>query len=198
VAGVKGTKFDLVVLEDRTARAVVQEGAISVSAMGKDVEVHAGEGTLVKQGMPPEEPRKVLAAPVPSDLQQRYTALPVMVRYAAVEGAAGYHVLLTRDREGRDIVIDTTLSPGAAFSAPELENGTYYLQVRSIDSQGLEGMEGEPSAVLVQIEPKVEAPPPAPEPVPAPVPAESTPQVEERGMLEAVLGIICVIAVFVM
>jgi len=184
VAGTRGTRFGITVLEDRTTRAEVQEGTIGVSAMGKEVEVREGEGTIVKQGMPPEQPSRLLPRPVPADLKQQYTVLPVAVQFGRVDGAQRYRAALSRDRDGRDVVIEQVLSPGEPFQTEGLADGTYYLFAKSIDEKGLEGLEGEPAVLHVALERQ----PPAPQPVP------EVPRPPERTIGEAILTIIFVIA----
>ena len=184
VAGSRGTRFCLTVLEDRTTRAEVQEGTIGVSAMGTEVEVREGEGTIVKQGMPPSPPIRLLPLSAPTDLKPRYSAMPVVIQLASVEGARQYRAALTRDIEGRDVVAEQILAPGEAFQASGLEDGSYYLHLRSIDEQGLEGLEGEPSVVQVLLERQPPAPTPAPE----------MPQPPERSTGDAIILLIFVIA----
>jgi len=183
VAGTRGTRFGLTVLEDRTTRAEVQEGAIGVSAMGKEVEVREGEGTVVKQGMQPAAPSRLLPRPAPADLKQSYSAMPITIGLAHVEGARQHRAALSRDREGRDVAAEQVLAPGEAFQATDLQDGTYYLHLRSIDEQGLEGLESDPTVLQVRLE-LPPAPPPAPDMQKRP----------ERGVGEAVLTIIFVVA----
>ena len=184
IAGIKGTRFSLSVREDQTTQAVVHEGSIGVSAMGKDVEVQAGEGTSVKMGMPPETPKKLLPPSAPVDLRPEYAAMPVIVKLSPVEGAHRYSAALTRDREGRDIVTEQQLSPGEPFQATGLESGSYYLHTRSIDAGGIEGLEGEPALILVRIE----------RTQPAVQPAQEAPRPEEWSTIETLLILIMAIA----
>lgn len=187
VVGSRGTRFGLSVVEDRTTRADVQEGTIGVSAMGVEVEVREGEGTIVKQGMPPAQPSRLLPRPAPTDLKPRYTTMPLTIELARVEEAHQYRAALSRDHEGRDVVAEKVLAPGEAFQTADLQDGTYYLHLRSIDEQGLEGLEGEPSLVQVLLEQ-----PPAPQPVP------EVPQPPERSVGDAILTITFIIAAMLM
>ncbi|MDA8101151.1 MAG: FecR domain-containing protein [Nitrospiraceae bacterium] len=190
IAGVRGTRFDLMVADDRTTRAAVQEGSISVSSMGKEVTVGAGEGTMVKQDMPPQEPRKLLAAPSAVGQLPVYASLPVSLQISSVQGAVSYHALLSRDTEGKDIVMESMLEPGAAFQARELANGVYYLFLRSVDDQGMEGMEAAPSVIEVRVE---EQPAASPAPLVPPAPPAAPPATTGPGAFETAVTVLFIV-----
>lgn len=162
VAGSRGTEYSVSLPEDQIMRTAVEEGVVGVTAMGQEVLVNMGEGTIVRPGSPPEPPRKLLPPPAPSAPQERFDALPFELRFAAVEGAQLTRVVLSRDPAAEDVVLEQTVAGGDAVRVDALADGQYYVTVRSIDAGGIEGAASPPAALTMSLAPPVpESPPPA-------------------------------------
>jgi hypothetical protein len=161
VAAARGTKFRTSVDSSEAARSEVLEGTVDVEGMSRKVEVREGEGTLVRKGEPPIIPRKLLQPPVITNLKLIYRAIPIYFEFSRVEGAVSYRALLSRDNDFKDILKEQIIKPGGQFRVFEADDGTYFLQVRSIDDIGLEGQPSDTATIKVRINPMppmIEAP----------------------------------------
>ena len=69
------------------------------------------------------------------------------------EGAVSYRALLSKDSDFKDIVKEKTLNPGEPFMIYDINDGTYFLQVRGIDGLGLEGLPSDTSVIKIRINP---------------------------------------------
>lgn len=153
VAAARGTEFGVSVDAMETTRTEVLQGAIGVDAMAVTVEVNKGEGTLVRKNEPPLRPRKLLLPPSPLVVETLYRAVPLVLSFEQVSGAASYRVMLARDREIRDLIVDDVFMPGQSVNIAAVDDGLYFLQTRSIDSNGLEGVPSEPVSIRVRTNP---------------------------------------------
>jgi hypothetical protein len=138
--------------EAETTRSEVMSGVVGVGAMGRDVEMRENQGTLVNKGRPPLPPRELLPPPQVG-LHPPFNKLPLEIRFSGIPGAAAYRILLTRDREGRDIVREARIAPGVPLMIEGIEDGPYYVQGMSIDDAGLTGMPSQPVLLRVRVNP---------------------------------------------
>ena len=152
LAAMRGTEFRVSSDADKTTHLEVITGVVDVAAMGGDVEVKGHEGTAVKKGFPPIVPRKLLPPPQVV-LRPSFNKLPLEFRFTGIAGAAAYRVLVTRDREGRDIVREEIIKPDVLLSISDIEDGPYFIQVMSIDDAGIAGAGSEPTPFQVMINP---------------------------------------------
>jgi hypothetical protein len=162
VAGTRGTTFKVEVDPAETTRSSVLQGKIGVTAMERTVTVDEGEGTVAPKGSPPLPPRRLLPAPVPSQLESTYRSDTFRLEFAGPEKAASLRVMLTRDFAMKDVIREAVVKPGEPFSVTAITDGTYYLQALSIDDLGLEGPFSTPVPIEVRanpVAPNVQAPP---------------------------------------
>jgi hypothetical protein len=153
VAAPRGTEFRTAVDSEVNTRLEVLAGEVGVRAAKKAVDIKTGEGTLVKKGMPPAAPRKLLPPPTLIDFQPLYRTLPLEFRLEKVAGALLYRIMLARDRAFKDVVADRVVGPQDPPRISGIGDGTYYLQTRSIDDIGLEGISSTPKEVKVRVNP---------------------------------------------
>lgn len=153
VATARGTQYRTSVDNDNSMRSEVLEGKVDVEAMKLAVQVNKGEGTLVKKGERPLAPRKLLMPPIPLGLETIYKSFPMQLHFSRIEGAASYKIVMTRDKEIKDILKEGVIMPDAVFETSGLQDGYYYLQSTSIDSLGIEGLPLEPVAIKVRLNP---------------------------------------------
>lgn len=153
VAAARGTEFRTSVDADDSTRSEVLEGQIEVEAMRKKVKVEKEEGTVVKMGGLPLEPRKLLSPPQLVSMEPLFRTLPLRFKFAGVEGASSYRISLSGDREMKDILKESVTGKDALFEVSGLDDGAYYLQSTSIDNDGIEGLPLEPVIVNVRVNP---------------------------------------------
>jgi len=141
VAGLRGTSFRLNVAEDgKTLRNEVLAGGVGIQALGKEVMVGAGFGTLAQAGKPPEEPRPLLAAPDGGKLPARIVDAPARFVWSADPKAQAWRAQISRDADFRELVFDSVFwQPMATWREPAAD-GAYHLRLRAIDGAGLEGL----------------------------------------------------------
>jgi hypothetical protein len=153
VAAPRGTEFRTAVDSEVNTRLEVLAGVVGVRAAKKAVDIKTGEGTLVKKGMPPATPRKLLPPPALIDFQTLYRTLPLEFRLEKVAGARSYRIMIARDQTFKDVVVDRVVGPQDTPRIIGIDDGTYYLQTRSIDDIGLEGISSTPKEIKVRINP---------------------------------------------
>jgi hypothetical protein len=153
VAAPRGTEFRTAVDSDVNTRLEVLAGEVGVRAAKKAVDIKTGEGTLVKKGLPPAAPRKLLPAPDLIDFQPLYRTLPLEFRLGKVAGARSYRIMIARDQAFKDVVVDRVLGLQESPRIIGIDDGSYYLQTRSIDDIGLEGISSTPKEVKVRVNP---------------------------------------------
>jgi hypothetical protein len=153
VCAARGTLFRTSVDSAGDTRSEVLEGKAEVHAMMQKQEVFAGEGTLVRKGEPPLQPRKLLPPPEIMRDNKIYKTLPLGVAFSPVAGAVSFRISVSRDRDGREMVYEGVVRSGEAVAIQNLHDGTYYLHALSIDDVGLEGMPSVPEEVRVRVNP---------------------------------------------
>ena len=139
VAAARGTEFRVSVDNEAATRCEVLEGTVGVEAKEQRFEVKGGEGTLVVRDKPPIEPKMLLSPPEVVDLKPLYRAMPLEFSFQWIEGAFSYRVMLAKDGEFKDVIKERVLKPEEELTIVGVEDGSYFLQSRSIDEVGLEG-----------------------------------------------------------
>lgn len=139
VAGVRGTEFRVAVDSGATASEVL-DGRVALDgegpAEGKGTLLAAGFGSKVSGGevLPPVQllpPPALGELPVQERLIVRFT-------FPALPGAQKYRAQIGRDTNFYDVVADTVVeTPNLRFAG--LDDGPYFLRVRGVDANGLEG-----------------------------------------------------------
>ncbi len=56
-----------------------------------------------------------------------------------VPAAAGYHVILARDRSFKNIINENTNVANTSYAVDSLDYGTYFFKISSVSSDGIEG-----------------------------------------------------------
>ena len=139
----KELDFKISVNPDKSSTIAVYSGSAEVAANGKKVIVKENQATVVAMGQVPLKPRTiptVVTLRVPSKGRTYpYRDLPPHIRFHWKDQAAatGYHFLLARDPEFREIVTEDTFE-GNKFKHGNLVEGTYYWKV-SARNDSIEG-----------------------------------------------------------
>lgn len=153
IAAVRGTEFRVSVDQEASMRTEALSGTVSVSAMDKTVELNQGEGTYVKKGAAPVEPRKLLPPPKPVDFKPIYKELPLKFTFEEMAGLSSLRGLLTKDREGGSVLEEKVIKQKEPLEFVGLPDGTYYLFCQGIDEFGIEGFESQPYEAKLRVNP---------------------------------------------
>lgn len=135
-AAVRGTVFDIDALTN-TLKVGVTEGNVDISASAQTVGLNTGFGSVVEEGQPPSDPIALLPAPVFKRVPAR-VAPGDSVGWWPFSDAEQYDAKVTSDESGNETL--------AAFDVNEdevgfdtVESGDYFLHLRAIDTNGLQG-----------------------------------------------------------
>jgi hypothetical protein len=153
IAAARGTVFRVSVDDREAMRSEVLKGTIGVEAMRQTVELNEGEGTLVRMNEPPLKPRKLLSPPELIYLETIYKTMPLKLQFKEIKGALFYRVMLARDPGLKDVIHDKVFKIDETLELIDVDDGEYFLQSRSIDSDGLEGLPSEPITFKVRVNP---------------------------------------------
>lgn len=149
VTAVRGTAYRLSSDAHQISRTEVTEGLVGVSAGGVEKAVKEGFGIIAEKGKPLSDPVKLLAAPsIGDNLSADMTLLKLS--WSALDGAERYRYQLASDEKFNQLVIEsTTLDTSIEIS--ELTPGRYYLRVRGIDGNRLEGVDAVRDFEILQV-----------------------------------------------
>ena len=153
IASVRGTEFGVSADEEAATRTEVFTGTVAVSAMETTVRVSEGEGTYVQKGAAPVSPRKLLPPPEPVGLKPIYKELPLRFTFGEMTGLSSVRGLLTKDREGRNVLDEKVVKTQEPMEFINLPDGTYYLIAQGIDELGIEGFQTQPYEVRLRANP---------------------------------------------
>jgi hypothetical protein len=152
-AVVRGTDFRVAIVSDDASTCEVLDGTVGIEALRQKVAVREGEGTRVNKGEPPLKPRKLMPYPSLTPPQFPVNSMPFKIEFDRVKGAFAYRFILSKDSGGKDAIREKVITPKEALELSGLDDGSYYLQMRSIDEIGLEGPSSPPQAITVRLNP---------------------------------------------
>jgi hypothetical protein len=140
-AAVRGTEFR-VGAEGDAARSEVLTGVVAFQglAAAREVQLQPGFGSFVRGAVPPAEPRRLLPVPDVAGLPALQERTVVRFDLPLLPGARAWRAQVATDREFRD-VLGETLTDAPALRFANLEDGDYWLRVRGVDAEGLEGLD---------------------------------------------------------
>jgi len=138
VTAVRGTRYRVNAQADAT-RSEVLEGKVAVATAASGVDVDAGYGTVATATQAPGTPIVLLPAPALGQLAARVERVPVAFTIPALQGASAYRFQLASDASFDSLLFDGR-AEGTRLRGAELPDGHYFLRVRGIDGQGLEGL----------------------------------------------------------
>ena len=149
LTAVRGTAFRLSSDASQISRVMVSEGLVGVSADGVEIAVKNGFGLVAEKGKPLQEPVQLLSATTISvNLSSDRSIL--QLSWLKLEGAQYYRYLLAADEKFNQIDIDKT-TENNQVELKGLEPGRYYLRVRGVDQNKLEGAD---SVRVYEIQPR--------------------------------------------
>ncbi len=138
VAAVRGTAFRISADGD-IMRNEVTEGVVAVAAGNDAKTLDAGYGIVAQKDQPLPQPVKLLPAP---ELSKTFyiTEYEQPVNWSALPGATAYRVQLAPTPAFKQLLFDRITQQNHT-SISGLDNKTYALRVRGIDSQQLQGLD---------------------------------------------------------
>jgi hypothetical protein len=139
-ASVRGTDFRVSHDTSGSTRVEVLGGSVAAKGRQRRVVLYEGEGARIRKGMEPDESRELLAAPALIEPEPLYRRMPLEFRLEPVKGAVSHRLVLARDPEIKDVIREVTSRPKEIAKMTDVADGSYYLQISSVDSLGLEGL----------------------------------------------------------
>lgn len=139
ITAVRGTAYRAAVsLDGESSNIEVLEGDVVVSGAEEQALVKAGFGTQVTQGQPPIPPRKLLSPPKLNEIPEPLRELDWQLGWQKLAGAKNYRLEVS-DNQQLDILLWEQVVTDHQLSLPDLPDGDYWVSVRGIDADGLEG-----------------------------------------------------------
>lgn len=138
----------------------VLEGEVHVMGAEKQRLVTAGFGTQIAKGGAPPPPRRLLPRPGFDQMPEVVRQVNWRLTWLSIEGAVNYRVEISADQE-LDVLLWDQLVTQPHVTLPEFDDGRYWIRVRGIDDNGLEGNSRMGSIILdTQPQPPVSLNPP--------------------------------------
>jgi hypothetical protein len=142
--GVRGTRFRVSADDGgKTSRSEVLEGVVGVAGASaavasNELALAAGFGTLIEEGKSAQPPVKLLPPPDLKSAPTLQERTLTRFKFDALADAAAYRGQVATDAAFVNLVADDVFkTPEAKFA--NLADGNYFLRVRGIDKQALEG-----------------------------------------------------------
>ncbi|MFK8067220.1 MAG: FecR domain-containing protein [Gammaproteobacteria bacterium] len=146
-AAVRGTSYRINVIDQKSMTTEVLEGEVNVANETGKTGVEGGFGTLAKKGEPPTPPVVLLPAPVLSQLSGSVDQLPIKFQLPEIKGAQAYRVQVASDSKFLALDYDD-LSLTTSARINELSDGKYFMKVRGVDINSIEGFDSKHVFVL--------------------------------------------------
>lgn len=139
---VRGTHFRVASqLDPGTSLVGVLEGQVLArpAAGGHGIALPSGQGLVARTGDGTFRAAKLLAAPDLGGIAPVLERRPFLLRLPPVPGAVALLGDLSLDPEHRTVVASVA-GDGPVLALPDLPDGRYWLRVRAVDADGLEGL----------------------------------------------------------
>jgi hypothetical protein len=140
---VRGTEFRVTMdPQSNNTRGEVLAGAVAVGADGADSgsakRLDAGFGSVVDSSKKVSDPIALLPPPDLTKLATLHERTLLRFPLSPVVGASAYRAQLARDEAFSGVVAEF-VSPSPELRVADIADGSYFLRVRSVDPNGLEG-----------------------------------------------------------
>lgn len=148
-AAVRGTDFDFSA-DSESMTVGVTEGNVVIVAQDQEVELAEGFGSVTEEGQAPGQPVELLPAPV-----YRYVPARVApgdtITWWDLQGVSRYAAILSNDSAARQTVADYTAAD-AQLQPATVPAGDYYLTIRGVDENGLQGFTSNTRLTIAEID----------------------------------------------
>ncbi|MCU7882691.1 MAG: FecR domain-containing protein [Candidatus Thiodiazotropha sp. (ex Lucinoma annulata)] len=139
ITAVRGTAYrTAVTMNGEYSHVEVLEGKVQVAGADNRKLIHAGFGTRIAKGEAPTPPRKLLPAPNLKQVAEPIRQLNWQLNWEPIKDAINYRVEISANQE-LDVLIGEEVTPHPRFTLPDLLDERYWVRIRGIDSDGLEG-----------------------------------------------------------
>jgi len=138
---VRGTEFRVGAQAD-SAQAEVLQGRVAAANDSGDTALAAGFGTSAAAGAAPAPPVVLLPAPDVSGQPTLIEQLPVSLELPSLDGAEGYRLQIAETAEFSTLLYDE-VETSVRLHGPDLPDGQYFVRVRGIDPQRIEGQDAD-------------------------------------------------------
>ena len=125
---------------DKIASTEVLKGSISAEGVNKAVVVQQNMGTVIREGQAPIPPKPLLPPPNLSLIPQIVTSSPAQLSFSPLAGAAAYQAEIAQTQNFTTLIYSTK-NTSPVVMMPKLADGVYFIRVRGIDRDGLQGLD---------------------------------------------------------
>jgi hypothetical protein len=140
VTSVRGTDYRVSAEQDKDeSRTEVIEGKVDVKGIKLSSSITTGFGTVSVKGQEPMPPVKLLPAPDVSQIPKTFDQVPIQFTMPTLEQGQGYRVQIAKTSKFQDLLFDKRVD-SSTIRGSDLPDGGYYIRVRGIDAQQLEGL----------------------------------------------------------
>lgn len=139
-AAVRGTRFRTASDSDGNTRAEVLDGLLLLSSGAQGVTLSPRQGSLVRPGEAPIPAVTLLPAPDPGLIPPVLEQSPIPLQLPPLDGAVAYRLQIAPDGDFQTLLYDAVVN-SPQLRGPELADGEYWVRLRGIDAQGLEGLD---------------------------------------------------------
>lgn len=157
-AAVRGTDFS-VAADSSELRIAVVEGGVNVSAVGSNVGLDEGFGSVTAEGEPPGQPIALLPPPAFRTVPNRFVA-GQSVSWWDIRAVERYRASIATDSIGRETVsnVETSQSSLDIADLGTIATGDYFLSVHGIDENGLPGFSASKRIIVAAVDDTLTAP----------------------------------------
>ncbi|MCP4595224.1 FecR domain-containing protein [Neptuniibacter sp.] len=139
VSAVRGTEFRISFSEQSKSSSIeVLEGGVAVRGGKTTRLIKSGYGTRVEKDKTPLKPKKLLEPPALKSLPVPIEQIGAQLNWSKDKQARSYRALISTTENFSSVLWDQT-SERNNLTLPDLKDGDYFLQLRSIDQHGIQG-----------------------------------------------------------
>lgn len=150
ITGIRGTEFRLKMVGDATNITETLTGRVQISGGGKTIGLNKGQGSRVEKGKAPTPPQPLPKTPSPPQLEPIYKILPVVLAAPEHKTAKFIRLRLTRDRQGKETILEKQIAPGQDFILATLTDDVYFCFLTAVDDDLFESLPAGPFPLKVR------------------------------------------------
>jgi len=145
VTAVRGTQFRVSSDKKAITRTEVTHGIVAVSAEDSQQKVNSGYGVIAEKGKPVSKPVKLLEPPTLAFSPAQ------TLNWQALNNAHAYRYQIANDGDFEQI-IKAAQTSSLSVNLATMAEGNYFVRLRGIDNNGLEGLNAQLAITIKAIE----------------------------------------------